>query len=168
MDAFLQSLKDWQLFYATVATAAAALTGLLFVSLSINRNKLVQADGKNQLSKARQTFGDFLYVLMIAFVFLVPHQVPFSLTVSLMVLGLSRGIGLTRDLLRAFGEKPRRLEARRVLRDIFFPVVASLGLVLVGIAAYFGNTTSFYWLVLVIAALLMSACWHAWLLLMEA
>ena len=32
---------------------------------------------------ARRTFGDFLYVLMIGLVFLVPHQVPYSLSIAL-------------------------------------------------------------------------------------
>ncbi len=36
----------------------------------------------------------------------------------------------------------------------------------VAIAIALGSTNSMYWLVLVIAALLVSACWNAWLLLM--
>jgi hypothetical protein len=36
MRPFAEVLRDWQMFYATVATACATLTGLLFVALTLN------------------------------------------------------------------------------------------------------------------------------------
>src|SRR5512136_3126671 len=102
MDNFHQSLQAWQVFYATVAAASATLTGLLFVSLSLNRDRLKGARAHITLGTARRTFGDFLYVLMIALVFIIPHQVPYSLAVALLALGLSRGAGLTREAVSIF------------------------------------------------------------------
>ena len=90
MNDFLSSLQSWQIFYVTVAAASATLTGLLFVSLSLNRERLKGKNARRVKSIARQTFGDFLYVLMISLVFIVPHQVPISLTVALLVLGVKR------------------------------------------------------------------------------
>src|SRR5512136_127715 len=103
MDAFHQSLQAWQVFYATVAAASATLTGLLFVSLSLNRERLKGVRAQVTLATARRTFGDFLYVLMIALVFIIPHQVPYSLAIALLALGLSRGIGWMREVVRSFG-----------------------------------------------------------------
>jgi hypothetical protein len=165
LNNFIQNLQDWQLFFSTVATASAALTGLLFVSLSLNRSKLKHADEQINLAKARLTFSDFLYVLMISFVFLVPHQVPYSLTIALVVLGLTRAIGMVRDLIKhpRYGKRG----TGKILRDVFFPLLASCGLIFVGIEVYLGINNSIYWLVGVIATLLISACWNAWLLLVE-
>ena len=165
MNDFLSSLQSWQIFYATVAAASATLTGLLFVSLSLNRERLKGKNARRVKSIARQTFGDFLYVLMISLVFIVPHQVPISLTVALLVLGVSRGIGFIREA--ASGLKNRSMGLQLVIKEIGLPFTASVGLIIVAIAVYFGISTAIYGLVAVIAALLITACWNAWLLLME-
>jgi hypothetical protein len=165
MNDFINSLQSWQIFYATVAAASATLTGLLFVSLSLNRERLKGKNAHRVKSIARQTFGDFLYVLMISLVFIVPHQVPISLTVALLVLGVSRGVGFIREAVS--GLKKRSIGIQVAIKEIGLPFTASVGLIIVAIAVYFGISTAIYGLVAVIAALLITACWNAWLLLME-
>jgi hypothetical protein len=165
MNDFIVSLQSWQIFYATVSAASATLTGLLFVSLSLNRERLNGKKANKIKSIARQTFGDFLYVLMISLVFIVPHQVPISLTVALLVLGISRGIGFIHEA--AISLKNRSMGLQLVIKEIGLPFTASVGLIIVAIAVFFGNFTAIYGLVAVIAALLVTACWNAWLLLME-
>jgi len=56
----------------------------------------------------------------------------------------------------------------RVVREIALPAVSYLGLIVVAIEVFRGDLTSIYTLVLVIAALLTTASWNAWLLLVEA
>jgi hypothetical protein len=167
MDRFLADLQSWQIFYATVAAASATLTGLLFVSLSLNRDRLKGEKAQPVVDMARRTFGNFLYVLMLALVFLVPHQVPFSLTVALLALGISRGAGLLLEVVRAERNPLLRRDSLTLIREVGFPAVASFGLILVAIAVGYGQTDLMYGLVFVIAALLGNACWNAWLLLMK-
>jgi hypothetical protein len=167
MTEFFSSLQSWQLFFATVATAAAALTGLLFVSLSLNRERLTGKKSRFVLASARHTFSDFLYVLMISLVFLVPHKIPLSLTVALLVLGLSRGIGLIRESLRQRKGTRTKLGFIFIMREFGLPAIAAAGLIGIAFATLFGQPDSIYWLVGVIAALLLTACWRAWLLLVE-
>jgi hypothetical protein len=167
MNEFLSSLQSWQLFFATVAAASATLTGLLFVSLSLNRDRLSGKRSHIILASARLTFSDFLYVLMIAIVFLVPHQIPLSLTVALLVLGISRGIGLIQEYIRHWKGTRAKMDAKVLVREFGLPAIASSGLIAVAIAILFGTTISIYGLVGVIAALLLTACWRAWLLLIE-
>ncbi len=167
MNEFVSSLQSWQFFFATVATASATLTGLLFVSLSINRDRLTREKSHLLLATSRRAFSDFLHVLMIAIVFLVPHKIPLSLTVALLVLGLSRGAGLGRDYFRNWRRSGVKMSGREILRELGLPAIASIGLVGIAIAIFNGATDSIYWLVGVIAALLLSACWRAWLLLVE-
>ena len=165
MDNFINSLESWQIFYATVAAASATLTGLLFVSLSLNRERLRGKKAHKVIAMARQTFGDFLYILMISLVFIVPHQIPISLTIALLVLGFSRGIGLIRE--STVSLKNKSISLPLVIKEIGLPITASLGLIIVAIAISMGMTNAIYGLVAVIAALLITACWNAWLLLVE-
>jgi hypothetical protein len=85
--------------------------------------------------------------------------------VALLVLGVSRGIGFIRE--GAFGLKNRSMGLQLVIKEIGLPFTASGGLIIVAIAVYFGISTAIYGLVAVMAALLITACWNAWLLLME-
>jgi hypothetical protein len=164
---YLQNLQSWQLFYATVATASATLTGLLFVSLSLNRDRLKGDKGHTVIPLARRTFGDFLYVLMVGLVFLVPHQAFFGLTIALLVIGLTRGVGLVIEANRYRKMSRTQFSALSYLREFGLPLITSLGLILVAILIGFGKVEFIYLLVFVIAALLVTACWNAWLLLVE-
>jgi hypothetical protein len=53
------------------------------------------------------------------------------------------------------------------LRDVVLPIVASVGLVGVGIAVFLGQEIALFGLVIVVAGLLISASWNAWVLLVE-
>jgi hypothetical protein len=168
MDSFTETLQTWQLFYATVATVAATLTGLLFVSLSLNRERLKGARASDVIAIARNTFGDFLYVLMIALVFIVPHQIPIGLTVALLVLGIASGTGMIiREASRPRRRRKRANQSVLMIRRIALPTIASLGLILVAIEIALNNYVAIYGLVVVISALLVTACWNAWQLLLE-
>ena len=168
MDLFTQKLLTWQFFFSAVAAASATLTGLLFVSLSLNRERLKGEKADVTLSIARNTFGDFLYVLMIALVFLVPHEVPTSLIVALMALGIAGGVGMImREVRRYIDVKIKKQDVKWIIRRIGLPSIASLGLIYVAVEIARHNYEAIYALVGVIAALLVSACWNAWLLLVE-
>lgn len=168
MDTFFQDLRDWQPFFSTVALASATLVGLLFVSLSLYRDRDKTASAAGRFSTAQRSFGDFLYVLMIGLVFLVPQQVPFGLAVALIVLGTARGAGLIRQAVRALPSSKGRGKLGDTLREYALPAFASIGLLVVGIEVARGETIAIYGLVLVVAALLSTGSWNAWLLLVEA
>jgi hypothetical protein len=82
-------------------------------------------------------------------------------------MGLSRGVGLIREARRHLTTQVRRIDTQLMIREIGFPLLASIGLIVVAIAIAFEKTDAIYGLVGVIAALLVSACWNAWLLLIE-
>jgi hypothetical protein len=167
MDEFTQALSGWQLFYATVATSAATLTGLLFVALSINLEKLKGADGARRLRVARRSFGDFLYTLMIGLVFLVPNQVPAGFSLALLVLAASRAAGVVRQAAKGRRGGRQGSGAVQAIREYALPLIASLGLAAVAVAALTGFYGALYGLVGVIAALLATASWNAWILLVQ-
>lgn len=167
MPDFIQELRNWQLFYSTVALASVTLAGLLFVSLSMHRENLKTRKDTLQLRLARGSFGDFLYVLMLGLIFLVPFQAPVGLVVALFVLGLARGLGLIRLMARSRHSRVEKRSISHGMREIGLPLLASLGLMAVSIAIWFGNMTAIFGLVVVVAALLASASWNAWLILVD-
>jgi len=72
------------------------------------------------------------------------------------------------------GLRARRFARRRefrtrdgaiALRELGLPALACLGLLIVGVAVLRGDMIAIYGLVIVIAALLTTASWNAWLLL---
>jgi hypothetical protein len=167
VETFTAQLREWQLFYSTVALASVTLAGLLFVSLSLHHEVIKGDRDGRMLRLARGSFGDFLYLLMLGLVFLVPHQVPLGLAVALFVLGAARGLGILRQLRHAAGALAGERKPGSALREIALPGLASLGLIVVGLAILGGNMLALYGLVLVIAALLATASWNAWLILVE-
>jgi hypothetical protein len=71
---FEQQIVLWQPFFTTVATVAATLVGLLFVSLSINRDKITAGSNRLLLRIAQRSFSDFIIVLLVALFFLIPGE----------------------------------------------------------------------------------------------
>jgi hypothetical protein len=165
MDAFAQQLESWQVFYSTVSLSAVTLVGLLFVSLSLRMEKFRKHHESLTLRLARGSFGDFLYLLMLGLVFLVPHQAPLGLAIALLVLGLSRGLGVLNQLRLSVLGRGRR--NTHLVREIVLPSVVAGVLAAVAVEVARGDMTSLFALVIVIAALLTSASWNAWQILVE-
>jgi len=167
MDTFTQQLRDWQVFYTAVTTSAVTLVGLLFVSLSLRMEKFRRQSESLTLRLARESFGDFLYLLMLGLVFLVPHQVPLGLAVALFVLGLSRGIGVLHQLWASARSGALGRKGFNFLREILLPGLVAVVLIFVSVEVARGDMVSLFGLVIVIAALLGSASWNAWRILVE-
>lgn len=165
LEDFGSQLELWQLFYSTVSLAAVTLAGLLFVSLSLRAEKLKYPENARYLRLAKGSFGDFLYILMLGLVFLVPHQAPMGLAVALFVLGGARAVGLARQLRQGRNDQGESGGDPNAVRDVALPAVASLGLIVVGAAILVGQMVAVYGLVLVVAAMLATASWNAWLIL---
>ncbi len=169
MKSFTDVLHDWQVFYATLAAACATLTGLLFVALSLNVDIFRRQENADLMVVARQTFAEFLLVLMVALVFLIPHQVPLGLGVALLALGLASTFSALRQSAkhgRTDGQGHRKTRYPRVH---VLSLAGCLGIVVlgVGILAGLSTTTACNLLVFMLAALLASASMNAWYLLVH-
>ena len=70
---------DWQDFAEMVGGASGALTGLLFVSVSLNASRIAGRTGLR--ASAGQTLVLFITPLIIATTLLVPHQPDWMLSV---------------------------------------------------------------------------------------
>ncbi len=73
----MQTLADWQTFFAVQAGAAATLTGLVFVAASINLSKILTVPGLP--GRVAESMLQFLQVFFISSVMLIPRQSPAAL-----------------------------------------------------------------------------------------
>jgi hypothetical protein len=167
VDPFVERLQQWQIFYATVAAACATLTGLLFVALSMNVDLLNRAENTERMLLARQTFSEFLLVLMVALVFLIPGLGPLGLSVALVALGGAWIFSAGRSF-RAILRKGKTASwFADYLRGFGLSIMGAIGVLLVAVCMLLGYFDSLYGLVFMLAALLGSASRNAWALLVE-
>src|SRR3954447_12406024 len=85
---FAAQIPSWQAFFATVAGLTATLSGLLFVGLGLNPRILATAGPVGMRVLAAQTFHNFLVVLVIALIALLPDDTAHSLAVTLLIVGM--------------------------------------------------------------------------------
>lgn len=165
MESFNDILTKWQPFFSTVATVAATLAGLLFVSLSINRETITAPQNRLLLRLAHRSFGDLIFALFIAILFLVPAHETFSLAIPLFSLAAFRGWFLLRSISRSAQGAPNNAAGLGAMREHAFQSLSFLGLVAASFAIYRGTIAAAFFLVPVIALLLCNATLNAWLLL---
>ena len=166
MNGFEQLVREWQVFYATIAASAATLVGLLFVSMALNVGMLAEAENIGLKKVANQTLLNFLYVIVFALIFLIPRQRPIGLGLPLLCIGI---IGLIRtvsnlrtllsDIVQGVSRRGRFLRAGTTLIAFLVLIVVSF---LVMVRA---NADSLYWLVAPMILLLTSASANTWSLL---
>lgn len=63
----------WQALFGTVGAASAALTGLLFVGLSINLERVVGTP--EHLARAREILGQLLSLLVLSIILPCPDRI---------------------------------------------------------------------------------------------
>ena len=93
-DALAPALERWHDFYTLSGSAAAALLGLLFVSVSLHLDALT-GDGQ---ALANDTFLHFLAALLLALICIMPDPTPLELGAGLLLVGLLGCARLRRHL----------------------------------------------------------------------
>lgn len=149
-ESFAASVADWQSFYMLAGTASATLVGLLFVAVSVHIELIGRPDASSILVLARRTFTHFILVVIVALVFLVPHQDPEGLGLPLLAFGIV-------DAVRSFRVGRLMLTTSRRLS-----LVSGIGLILVAATLLGGTTAYLYWMVPIVGIMLATAAANAW------
>jgi hypothetical protein len=121
MTAPVPAVDGWENFYVIVGSSAAALTGLMFVVITLS------AETRSRYPKALSAFSSptvshFCFVLLISAVITIPRHSGSSLAICLGIVGL---VGLSYTsivVVRIFQQK----EYRPVMEDWVFHVVLPL------------------------------------------
>jgi hypothetical protein len=101
-------LQEWENFAVITGSAAGALTGLLFVAVSLNRDRIVGHAGLR--AEAGQTLVLFIVALLLAVLLVIPGMSASTLGVVLVVVALVSGVTLS--LIGRNQSRPKRGESR--------------------------------------------------------
>jgi hypothetical protein len=155
--------SEWTDFFVGAAGAGAALTGLVFVAVSINVERILQFRGLPE--RALATVLMLLSVVLVSLLGLMPGQTSTALGLELLALSLVFG-GLIFRL-----SSPRRAEDDRSLAQVAsHGLLIALGTVplLVGPVSLLAEAGGgLYWIAAGIVLATSGAVANAWVLLIE-
>jgi hypothetical protein len=154
----------WAGFGTVVATVAATLTGLLFVAVSINLQRILQYP--NLPGRAVQTLVMFGIPLVFSIFLLVPGQHPAVLAGEFIGTGIIVGAGLLVIDHRS-GRAEQETRRSWLLSRIFPSITICLCLIIAGCTLLAQAGGGLYWLVPAALIAVMAGLSNAWVLLIE-
>jgi modulator of FtsH protease len=158
------SAADWDGFGATAATAAATLTGLLFIAVSINLKQILNE--RNLPGRAAQTLVFFGLPLIFALLLVVPGQARAALGGELIAAGV---VALATALVvdHRAGRSPEEPRWSRQLTRIV-PMTGSCAcLIVAGVSLAAQAGGGLYWLVPATVFTIFAGLVNTWVLLVE-
>jgi hypothetical protein len=155
-------VKAWDTFAVICGAAAATLTGLLFVAVSIRIASIARS--QELRNRAAQTLSLFGMVLVISVLISIPGQAYRTLGAELVVFAVGAGTGLHILDRRAKGERSDQAIAP-VLEAVTPTTVTSLLLLAAGIVLVIGAHAGLYVLVGPVLVALVGGVTSAWLFL---
>jgi uncharacterized membrane protein len=169
-NTFANSIDQWHDFYVMAGTAGATLVGLLFVSVSLHADLITDPAATGVLAAARRAFSNFIVVILISLMFLIPEQSPRGLGIPLVIFGLFAVVGTTRVAQVLHREKPRLVDllgSASAIGRLSIGIVSSVGLLILALTILSGSTTYLGWLVGVVGVILIGAADNSWSLLLD-
>jgi hypothetical protein len=158
------SIADWSTLLTVEAEAAATLTGLVFVGVSINLDRIMEYPGLS--GQAAESILQFLEVFLISMVVLIPSQAERALAIELLAIGvLFWVLQITvqiRYLLSRAGHPLWWFVLRAVLSQC-----ATVPYWVAGIALLMGLSGALYWLMPGFVFSFAAGILGAWVLLVE-
>ena len=157
-------LAYWEPFFSAIIAAAAALTGLLFVAVSINLDRIVKG-GKSLPARAAETLAILLLVLVSCALPLVPQSIRL-VGVEILIIVVPMLAITVRNQLRQRRRNPDDPMLWTISR-MTSTALATVPCTLAGLSltAHWGG--GLYWLVPTALLGIAGAVYNAWVLLVE-
>ncbi|MET0967386.1 MAG: hypothetical protein ABWZ02_13370 [Nakamurella sp.] len=155
-------VEPWHDFMVASVGAAAALTGLLFVALSINVDEIIHL--VRLPGRAATTLGMLLTLMASGMVVLAPAQGDLLLGIELAILGCAIGAFAARSM------RPRRQpgDAFQVtVLPLILMLVPSVALIIGGVSLAAGVGGGLYWTLIGFVLGVGATVTNAWVLLVE-
>lgn len=154
----------WTSFFSAETSASAALTGLLFVAISINLLRIVANPAL--AARSLKALVTLAAILLISFLCLVPGQSTRVLGVEIAILGVLHWTAGTVLQYKSVHNNPYVGRKARVY-NILVTHASALPIVLAGRSLVVGRGGGLYWLVGGTVICFLAALMDAWVLLIE-
>jgi hypothetical protein len=162
-------MNEWYDFFLAQAGAAGVLTGLVFVGVSINLEKIVSDPSSGLAGRAAEALILLVAVLIASVLVLVPGQGAGVLGAEVLVVELAAWgwiVAIQLPRLREWGTMRADLRGPFVVR-VVLGQVATLPLVIAGVAVLSVGPGGLYWLMAGTVFSILAALFEAWVLLVE-
>jgi peptidoglycan/LPS O-acetylase OafA/YrhL len=154
---------EWSDFFVACAGASAALTGLLFVAVSINLERILGFEGLPE--RALETLMLLLGIVIVSLVGLIPGQTPAAFGIEFLAVGLAVTLAVAR-LLRRHRPTPEET-AGRLLARVVLVASGTIPFVVGGASLWAEAGGGLYWIAAGIVFGLVGSVANAWVLLVE-
>jgi hypothetical protein len=153
-------------YFGAIAQVSGALVGLVFVALTFNNKALGKDGSPGMRALARQVFADFLMVLFLALMMLVPGVPLAQMGLFLLILSSVGILRIVRNLIELLRDSEQRHQRLLLLQRFGLSFLGSLFFLTAGIRAIQGEQDSVFWSFVASAPimLLISGSRSAWLL----
>jgi hypothetical protein len=161
---FPAALQGWQNFYLLAGTAAATLTGLMFVAVTFGASLVTRETAQSTRAFLDPTYMHFVQVLLTACVLTVPTMGPGFLGSLLILVGGLRLAGL-RSVFRHYLEAQRQygdIDTSDWVISIVLPLLCHLVLMATGAAFVLREAAALTGLAVVTVVLLFVGIHGAW------
>ena len=164
LDSLPAALQAWQNFYLLAGTAAATLTGLMFVAITFGAGLVSRETAQSTRAFIDPTYGHFVQVLLTACVLTVPALGPTFLGGLLVVVGASRlarlhwVFGRYQDAHRKHGD----IELSDWVMSIVVPLLCHVALIATGVGFVLRYAAALIALAAVTVVLLFIGIHGAW------
>jgi hypothetical protein len=162
-------MSDWHDFFVAQVGASGVLTGLVFVGVSINLEKIMSTPAYGLPGRALEALIVLLAVLTVSSVLLVPGQGTPLVGAEVLAVGVvdwAAVVGLQVLQLRNWQALEPTLRWNFVLR-VVLGQKATLPFVAAGVAVLGWGVVGLYWLVSGVVFSYLAAVTGAWVLLVE-
>jgi hypothetical protein len=153
----------WHDMFVAMAGAAAALTGLIFVAVSINLERVLKYPALPP--RAVETLSVLIGLLVLSVFVLIPGQSLAALGVEMLVLGLAMGAALLVKRIRIPRAPGQPLAW--TLTPVAVILVGSLPMAAAGISVLVRGGGGLYWLVPELILGFAGSVFNGWILLVE-
>jgi hypothetical protein len=155
---------DWSGFFAAQVGAGAALTGLVFVALSINLKQILAGPGLP--SRAAEALLLLMQPVMVGAVVLIPGQTHVALGIEILAIGVPTWFQITKMIWNARALLRARPFGNAVTR-IGFAETATLTTLVAGALLVGGVTQGLYVAAGGLLVCILDGVLDAWVLLVE-
>jgi hypothetical protein len=156
----------WSTFFATEAGAAAALAGLIFVSVSINVKKIIEYQSEGVAGRAAEAVALLIGILLISTFGLAPNQSAKVFGVEVLSVGFLLWLMATVLTIHRI-EVKRRRPLWWLASRAFLAQCATIPFCVAGVLLILAHPDGMYWLIPGCVFSFMASTISAWVLLIE-